>query len=663
AKKDGETTSIDATHLVRTDQMILLRAEDIGLQVPAPEQGKPKPDYFVVMSPNGPQRHDQADAGDLEVNTTLQGIPVKSVFTLLKERAQEKTLEQYAEVSGIPAQTIAEVAWEFTNHGKKAAIDMYRGPAKHTNGFYAVQAINSLNILIGNMDWRGGLADGGGAWDDLGGKEGQPFPLGKLHPGKTKSFGVTFSREGWRYEESTLFERDGGYPARRPWYPFAFNMWHDLIPSAEAGYPYPIKMLWLNMATPAYSVPGAGEQLRILRDPKIIPLVISTDIVIGDTSMYSDYVFPDLSYLEQWASPGDVPQPATKSTPFRQPAAPPVPEIVTIDGEELPMSLEATMLALAQRLGLPGFGKDGFGAGVDLKRPEDFYLKVAANLAFGDKADGSDGVPEASDEELQVFRAARRHLPPAMYDDAKWQRATGAQFWRKTVYVLNRGGRFEHFSKIYDGDYMAHRFGGTFHLFIERVAKQKHSVTGQRFDGLPHYDPPLFSNGRAVDDQAFPFQLITFKEIFGTQSRTPGTYWAKLSLLPENFVLMNRADTRRLGLEEGDRVRLSSASLPQGASDLGNGQQREMVGKVKPIEGLRPGVIAVSQSFGNWAYGAQAVEVDRILVPGDSRRSTGLQINPLLRLDDHTRTGPLGDAIGGSVSFYDTRVNVTRAYA
>ncbi len=69
------------------------------------------------------------------------------------------------------------------------------------------------------MDWKGGLADGGGSRDDLGGKEGQPYPLAKLHPGKTKASASSMTREGWKYEESTLFERDGGYPAKRPWYP------------------------------------------------------------------------------------------------------------------------------------------------------------------------------------------------------------------------------------------------------------------------------------------------------------------------------------------------------------------------------------------------------------------------------------------------------------
>ena len=161
--------------------------------------------------------------------------------------------------------------------------------------------------------------------------------------------------------------------------------------------------------------------------------------------MYADYVFPDLSYLEQWASPGDVPQPAVKSNPIRQPAAPPIPDIVTVAGEEMPISMEAVMFAIADRLKLPGFGASGFKDGLPLKRPEDYFLKVVANLAFGEKADGSDGTPEASQEEQDLFLKARRHLPPPMFDATKWQAAVGPTIWR-VVYVLNRGSRFEQFS-------------------------------------------------------------------------------------------------------------------------------------------------------------------------------------------------------------------------
>src|SRR3990172_3069882 len=171
---------------------------------------------------------------------------------------------------------------------------------------------------------------------------------------------------------------------------------------------------------------------------------------------------------------------------------------------------------------------------------------------------------------------------------------------------------------------MAHRFGGTIRMFIERVAKQNDSVTGQRYDGLPRYNPPLFSNGKPVGDQEYEFQLITFKPIQATQGRTPNAYWAQ-SIEPENFVLMHKRDAQRLKVNDGDMVKLVSSSNPTGVFDLGNGRRRLLAGKVKAIEGIRPGVVAVSQSYGHWGYGAADIEVDGEKIRGDPRRGKGLQ--------------------------------------
>ncbi|HYG57660.1 MAG TPA: hypothetical protein VD902_06295, partial [Symbiobacteriaceae bacterium] len=117
---------------------------------------------------------------------------------------------------------------------------------------------------------------------------------------------------------------------------------------------------------------------------------------------------------------------------------------------------------------------------------------------------------------------------------------------------------------------------------------------------------------------------------------------------------------KRLGLSDGDQVKVTSRSNPGGVRDLGNGRVTSVVGKVRAMEGIRPGVVAISTHFGHWAYGASDVEVDGILVPGDPRRAGGIHAQPLFRLDDNLRGTPLSEPIGGSVSFYDTRVNLEK---
>ncbi|GAB4536404.1 MAG: molybdopterin-dependent oxidoreductase [Anaerolineales bacterium] len=649
----NESAWTDATHLVNVETRKFAKASELGVEIP--EGGE---DGRVVLVDGTPTLAAGAAKGDLFVDKTINGVKVKSAFQLLKERAFEKTLEEYAEYCGISANDIIELAHEFTSHGKKAAAELYRGPVQHTNGYYNGQAIITLNALIGNVDWKGGLTTGGSHWHEDGSKAGQPFPKGDLisAPGGFSAFGIHINRESATYEKSTLFE---GYPAKRPWYPFTNELYQNVIPSAAAGYPYPAKILLIQKGTPILASPAGHAQIEILKDPKKIPLVLACDVVIGETSMYADYIIPDLTYLERWGHEHTSPDVVTKQSKVRQPMIAPLTEVVTVDGEEMPISIEALLIAIGKKLGLPGFGKNGLGEGHDFNRPEDYYLAMAANLAFGDKEDGSDALPEADDAEMEIFRKARAHLPSSVYDEEKWKAAVGDEsLWRRVVYLLNRGGRFEAADKAYKGDKMAHQFAGQWNLYVEKVATGKNSMTGEYFDGLPRVEPITDAAGNPVKADG-DFQLITYKEVTGGQSRTHGAYWLT-SVLPENYVYMNAADARSKGLKDGDMVRLTSSSLPTGKFDLGDGRTYEVKGKVRVIEGLRPGLVSVSWSYGHWAYGSNDVVVNGEVVKGDPRRGTGTVPNPVMWLDPVVGDVCLTDPIGGSASFYDTYVKVEK---
>ncbi|MBL8156727.1 MAG: molybdopterin oxidoreductase, partial [Anaerolineae bacterium] len=169
--------------------------------------------------------------------------------------------------------------------------------------------------------------------------------------------------------------------------------------------------------------------------------------------------------------------------------------------------------------------------------------------------------------------------------------------------------------------------------------------------------------GDRLDEQdakeGFDLRLITYREIAQTKSRTASNYWL-LGILPENFVLMNVADAAARGLVEGDMVRIISPTNPAGEWDLGNGNPVPMVGKVKAVQGIRPGVIAVSLGFGHWAYGSVPVTINGTTIPADERRGRGLHINAALRTDPHTPNTTLVDPVGGSAVFYDTLVRVEK---
>jgi tetrathionate reductase subunit A len=672
AKADGEPTWCNATWLVKIDDQgnptEFLRASEIGI---APVQKRKAGDgeqyeyeLFVALKDGRPVAVDPNDEenpveGDLFVQARLEAkegksFRVKSALQLLYEAACEHTLNQWAEICGVRASDIVVLAQEFTRHGKKAVADIHRGVSQHSNGFYQCWTWNCLNLLLGNYDWKGGLVKAT-VWDIAGERPGKPFVFESMHPGKLTPFGISIIRHGISYEETTLF---AGYPAKRPFYPLASDIYQEVIPSIEDQYPYPIKCLMLYMGTPVYALPGGDKLIPTLRDTEKLPLFVAIDILVGETSMYADYVFPDLTYLERWEFHGSHPSFAPKIQPIRQPAIAPIPETVKVFGEEMPISLEAVLLAIAERLGLPGFGKDGFGGGMPLTHPDHLYLKMVANVAAGDGP--GEEVPDADDRELKVFQRARSHLPRSVFDLTRWQEAVGERWWRKVVYVLNRGGRFENYERAYEGEQVRHKYGKLINLYTEKVAATRNAMTGKAFSGIPRYFPPYTDcTGRPMEDEGYDLTLITYREITMTKSRTIGNYWL-LNVLPENALLVSSKDAAKLGLKDGDLVQVLSASNPEGAWVLGPDRQKPLIGKVKVIEGIRPGVVGFSLGFGHWAYGSEEMVIDGEVIPGDPRRARGVHLNASMRVDPVLRSTPLSDPVSASVVFYDTKVRLRR---
>jgi anaerobic selenocysteine-containing dehydrogenase len=663
AKAVGEGSWTNAAWLVKEDGSFL-RASEAGVgskETRTAADGKTwEFDPFVALVDGKPVPFDPNDettavTAEPMVMGEVAGIKVKSGLRLLYESAASRTIEEWASICGIEPETIVELAREFTSHGKRAVADPHRGVSQHTNGFYNVLAVYSLNALVGNWDWKGGLIKAT-TYNILGEKAGQPFDFSKLHPAKAKPFGLSVIRHDAKYEQSTLF---AGYPAKRNWYPFASDIYQEILPSMADAYPYATKVLFLYMAAPTYALPGGQTNIEALADPARIPLVIASDITVGETSMYADYIFPDLSYLERWEFHGSHPSIAQKVQPVRNPVIAPVTETASVFGETLPISLETMILAIAEKMGLPGFGPAGMGEGKPFVRPEDFYLKMAANIAAGDKT--GDQVPDADETELKLFAEARRHLPATVFDPAKWKQAVGESLWPKVVYVLNRGGRFQDYAKAFDGDRFANRYDKMINLYLEKVATAKSPMTGKKLAGIATYFPIMDLMGREIRDETegYDLHLITYRDIAQTKSRTVVDYWLN-AISDTNHILLNAKDAERLHLKDGSRVRVTSRSNPKGVWDLKNGHEKPMVGEVRVVQGLRPGVVAFSLGRGHWANGAGDLVIDGKPVKGDPRRATGVHANAAMRLDDHLKNTCLVDPVGGSVSFYDTKVRLVK---
>ncbi|AXA37141.1 MAG: molybdopterin oxidoreductase [Candidatus Hydrogenedentota bacterium] len=669
AKAAGETSWTNASWLVEVKDGKpgkFVRAADHGLATAEKRQTKDGKEYeekFLVVMENGvpkafePNDEQNPVVGDLFVDTSLpDGTHVKSGLQILAESARQHSIEQWAEIAGVRPQDVIAVARELTSHGKRAVVDIHRGPAQHTNGFYNVLAWMTLNMLIGNYDAKGGLIKAS-TYNYLG--KGGPYNL-EAQPGAIKPFGISSIRHGIDYEKTTLF---AGYPAKRNWYPLSSDVYEEIIPSIGDAYPYPVKALFFYMGAPNYALPAGHTNTEILCDVKKLPLFVASDIIVGSTSMYADYIFPDLSFLERWEFQGSHPNVPQKVQPVRQPVMAPIPEECTVFGKRMPICFEAMVLGIAEYLNLPGFGPNGFGEGLALEHPDDFYLRAVANLAFGEAKDGSQAVPEASDAEVEVFLRARRHLPSYVFEEARWKAVAGEQYWRRVITVLNRGGRWESYSKAWKGDKVAHPYAALLNLYQEKTAVTIHSGTGQSHFPVATYVPIRSYTGKDLSEYrqiAGRLQLITHRTIVQTKSRTIVDPWLT-PLMPENGILIHPSDAEALGLKRGDLVRVKSATNREGVYLLGNGKGKPMVGKLIPTETIRPGVVSFALGFGHWATGASDLTIDEHTIRGEARRAAGIHANAAMWVDPDVKNTCLFDPVGGSVSFYDTWVTLERA--
>ncbi|WP_312474052.1 molybdopterin-dependent oxidoreductase [Neobacillus sp.] len=639
AKLDDEATWSDATYLVNVGdkKRPFLRARDLGM-------GE---EEFVVLENGKPVLHTNAHQGDLEVDTEINGIKVKSVFTIFKKKVMEKSLKEYAKQCDIPVEQINQIAKEFTSHGKKVGIHSYRGPAMHTNGYYSVRAINMLNHLVGNHDWKGGDTALGAKFNATEGR----YNLSAV-PNANTSWGIPVTRHKVPYEKTSLFKKDG-YPAKRPWYPIGNKLIHDVLPSAAEGYPYKIRAMIVNRTSPIMSGPRSDMQLKFIRDPKVVELVVSSDIVIGETTKYADFILPDLSYLESWNAEEIFPILKYKFAGLIQPVTRIVPDA---------RSTEQVYIDLLKGMGLPGVGDGAFKDGSNLHCPEDYYVRRVANIAF----DGKKPVQDASAEELAIFEKARKKALGKYFDINVLKSTVKPEEWKKVVYVLNRGGRYEPQGDEYVGNHIKYQFNNLVHFYDEKVAGFKSAYTGKTFEGVPIADEIRQYNGE-IYQPSKPYQFINWKSRNVGTHRTESNAWLR-EIRPENYLWINPLDAKKKGIKTGDTVLITSTSA-------------KVKGTALVTPGIKPGVLGANYNFGHFANGVKDEKIDGKIMkktenyghlPFETNvplheesgyakaRGNGFSVNALADKDSSYFEGFLADLIAGGPAQQNVYIDIKK---
>ncbi|HDL7088952.1 TPA: tetrathionate reductase subunit TtrA [Yersinia enterocolitica] len=548
-----------------------------------------------------------------------QKVQVQSGMTCLQQAAARFTLAEYSQQCGVPEATIICLAREFTAYQRQAAV-ISHGGMMGGNGFYTTWAVMMLNAMIGNLNLKGGVSVGGGKFDGF--ADGPRYQLATF-VGMVKPKGLPLSRSKQPYEKSEEYQQkiqqgQSGYPARGPWYPFVGGQLTEQLAPALAGYPYRLKAWISHMTNPLYGVAGLRNLIEErLQDPRQLPLFIAIDAFMNETTALADYIVPDTHNFESWGFSAPWAGVLVKASTARWPV---VESRTARTAQGEPVAMESFLISVAKAMKLPGFGanamQDSEGNSLSLDRAEDYYLRAAANIAYG----GEKPLPAAVDDELRLTGVDR--LWPAL------QRSLYQDEQRRVAYLLARGGRFAPYEKSWNGDATGPQWKKPLQIWNENVAKHHHAITGERYSGCPTWYPPRLADGSDVFQYYpvtdWPLRLMSFKSHL--MSSSTAMIERLRAVKSTNLVAINPQDAQRNGIQHGDIVRLMTP-----------GGQMEV--QVSLLDGVMPGVVAIEHGYGHREMGTRAHTLDGVVMASDPRIGQGTNLNDL-GFTDPTREVP-----------------------
>ncbi len=472
-------------------------------------------------------------------------------------------------VSGIAAKEIERIALEFARARPRCAAFTNRGSHAHYNGFNNDRAVIMLNALAGSVGKVGGYCYGEAERVDL-----TKFPPPQPMPP--------------RPTRRTDLEDPPEYPLANLWQKMKVGqLVYDYIEKKRA-----LVQVYITytLGSPTTWPEGRSLTLRVLKDEKLIPFHVCSDVVYSETAHYADLILPDATYLERWGLDTRNNYELQPYIALRQPIVPPPAECI---------SFADVLIELGKRLG-PEVAKY-----FQFKDHEEYVRHQCQNIPKGDAADGFEYMKKhgvwVNSSEPKSYELYARPLKPSQLEDTRTDMHTGV-IYRKDEAT----GKEEAIGVMVDGQ--AVRGFKTpsrkFEIYSPTVVKQSAKV-GIEDDGLPHYTPiPAHEN--LPPDR---YHLVTFKWNVHTQARTaPQKYLSEI--VHDNPVWINTATARRLGIKTGDMVEITTYR-PKGntyratGEPIGSARLRAFV-----TEGIHPRVLAVSNSLGH-LFGGRAAIAER----------------------------------------------------
>lgn len=523
---------------------------------------------------------------------SVEGKPVRTAFQVLADSVQEITPQYAEEVCGVPAATITRLARTLAKEarigetieieGQKlryrpAVVYTFRGLTAKEYGVQGWRAGLIVNMLVGSIEAVGGLK--------LSGPGGHPEYLDVAK--------CEFPPKRVDLKQSVFFPYSNHDIAQTP-------LLVALDPKSW-GLPYEPEMQMFYATNRPVSPSDAWRQFEGMK--KTFNVVI--DVLMSETCWYADIVLPDRTYLESWHFAPTRGTPEASHAAIRQPMTNPYK--LEHDGFTI-------LWELAKRTGIRDkyietLNKRWGLKEVVFKPGRDYTPREAVEVLWADKTKQDFSVA------MEKGFVGRKANVKSKYLSGIEARFKGPGKLKMKLYADQLLGTFDKIADIAKNNNLA------------RIDLEKYRIA---FSPIPAKEHAFPTPHREAKE--FPLYLITHKRMYRNQSAyTANNPILNRALGPDaatNFVTVNRATAKELGIGNGDAVTIET-------------RVGKVRGAAQVVEGIRPDTVAVSYHYGTFSPGLSA----------DARKGTW--INQVLEYHP--------DLVSGHNSFNDTKCRLYKA--
>ncbi|NLC27541.1 MAG: molybdopterin-dependent oxidoreductase [Campylobacteraceae bacterium] len=475
-----------------------------------------------------------------------------------------RTPEWAAPITGLDANEIRTVAREYAAAGKYALSWVSPGATMQIRGAYSGMAAHALNGLVGSIDNVS--------------LQGSSIPSAKtpdVKPYLSEQIANAIKRpkvdkRGTKHFPALKGKSGGGVITQRT------------ASSILEEDPYDVKVMlgyWNNLA---FSVVGADVWERALSK---LPFLAHITPNIAEMTMFADIVLPCKMHIYERYAFNKNKQNLQGYLSIQQPLIKPLGDYRT-DETEIPFML-------AQAL-----AKKGYDA--PLRYFQDNFK------------DPETGKTPTTPEEFDLF--AVKYFTKPIWDGSSnslgdsinsWDELLEKGVWKGKPYTPGKkidnfkteSKKFEFYSLTLKKVMEDHAFKND--LSVDEAYEAANYTCRGEVGYVGHYEPVV----RHGDEASYPFIFAEHRSRLNREGRSQNTpwYYEMLSVDPggvanKDVTKINPKDGKRLGLKDGDKIRLVSV-------------QGSIESEVKLWEGTRPGVVVKCYGQGHWAYGRVGSEV------------------------------------------------------